>query len=54
MSDVHRRFPAVPGRPWPLRVRLTAAFASVIALVLAAAGLLIFVQFSHYIDGRTV
>lgn len=38
---------------WPLRLRLTAAFASVIALVLAASGVLIFVQFSHYIDART-
>ncbi|MCW2958380.1 MAG: hypothetical protein JWP18_1183 [Solirubrobacterales bacterium] len=40
-------------RSRPLRVRLTFAFSSVIALVLAAAGLLIYVQFSHYIDGRT-
>jgi two-component system OmpR family sensor kinase len=48
-----RRLPHPGAWTWPLRVRLTAAFASVIALVLAAAGLLIFVQFSHYIDSRT-
>ncbi len=47
------RPPALRTRTQPLRVRLTAAFASVIAVVLAAAGLLIYVQFTHYIDGRT-
>ncbi len=40
-------------RVWPLRLRLTAAFASVIALVLAACGVVIYLQFAHYIDGRT-
>lgn len=40
-------------RPWALRLRLTASFAMVIALVLAASGVLIYVQFARYIDGRT-
>lgn len=39
-------------RPAPLRLRLTVAFASVIAIVLTACGGLIYVQFRHYVDTR--
>lgn len=43
-----------PGRrPFPLRVRLTAAFASVVALVLAVTGVLVYVQFRRDLDRRT-
>lgn len=38
---------------WPLRVRLTAAFASVVALVLAATGVVVYVQFARALDDRT-
>ncbi|MCU1677727.1 MAG: hypothetical protein JWM93_2485, partial [Frankiales bacterium] len=40
-------------RIWPLRLRLTVAFASVIALVLAACGVLVYIEFAHFIDTRT-
>jgi signal transduction histidine kinase len=40
------------GRAWPLRIRLTVAFASTIALVLVAAGLLIFFLFMRFIDAQ--
>lgn len=36
----------------PLRVQLTAAFASVVAVVLAASGVLIYSQFRRYVDAR--
>ncbi|HEY2650968.1 MAG TPA: ATP-binding protein [Solirubrobacteraceae bacterium] len=36
----------------PLRVRLTAAFASVVAVVLAGSGVLIYSQFKGYVDAR--
>jgi two-component system, OmpR family, sensor kinase len=42
-----------PLRRLPIRVRLTIAFASVIAVVLAIAGVLLFSQFRSYIDGAT-
>jgi signal transduction histidine kinase len=46
--------PARPSlRSWPLRLRLTAAFASVIALVLTATGGLVYVQFARDLDART-
>ncbi len=48
-----RRALRLSRRSWPIRVRLTVAFASVIALVLAACGLLIYVQFSRFLDTRT-
>jgi signal transduction histidine kinase len=37
-------------RPWPLRAQLTVAFASVIALVLAATGVLIYTEFRRDVD----
>lgn len=40
-------------RPWSLRVRLTGAFASVIALVLAATGTVVYLQFARTLDART-
>ena len=37
-------------RPWPLRAQLTIAFASVIALVLAATGMLVYSEFRRDVD----
>ncbi len=39
--------------PWPLRVRLTAAVASVTAVILTVTGLLVFRQFAAGLDSRT-
>jgi two-component system OmpR family sensor kinase len=50
---VHERLTRLVSRARPLRVRLTLAFASVMALVLAATGVLVYVQFAGYLDKRT-
>lgn len=39
--------------PWPLRLRLTAAVATVTAVVLAVTGILVFGEFSRGLDSRT-
>jgi len=40
-------------RPWPLRLRVTFAVTGATALVLAAAGVLVYVQFGRTLDART-
>lgn len=50
---MHARLTHVLRRARPLRVRLTVAFASVMALVLAATGVLIYAQFVRDNDKRT-
>jgi hypothetical protein len=40
-------------RPWPLRLRVTFAVTGATALVLAAAGVLVYVQFGRALDART-
>ncbi len=44
--------PSALRRPWPLRIRLTLAFGSAIALVLAATGAMIHIEFARDLDGR--
>ncbi len=48
-----KRLRAQLRRPWPLRLRVTFAVTGATALVLAAAGVLVYVQFGRTLDART-
>ena len=52
-SRVLTRLRAQLRRPWPLRLRVTFAVTGATALVLAAAGVLVYVQFGRTLDART-
>ena len=53
LPPVLTRLRASLRRPWPLRLRVTFAVTGATAIVLAAAGVLVYVQFARTLDART-